>query len=300
MDTVERGTRGGVDRGGTDGPPGEHRRHLHTQSLAVTDQLHPQCLQQLPGRETAQVIQCVADNGRIHPATHGHVHGGPIRSGGSCHVIHRYLRAGARPEPFVLTLPSAAVCGLREGEGPSGPGTGGLPPLNRGAAGTHPQHMAITAVRIDKPEGMNVIIGQTHFIKTVEDLHEALAGTSPHLRFGLAFCEASGPRLIRHSGNDQDLTELAVKNAQAIGAGHAFVIFLREGYPVNVLGAIKQVPEVCTIFCATANPVELLIASTELGRGIVGVIDGGRPRGVETAKDQAERRALLRDLGYKL
>ncbi|WP_199433731.1 adenosine-specific kinase [Qaidamihabitans albus] len=159
--------------------------------------------------------------------------------------------------------------------------------------------MAITAVRIDKPEDLNVIVGQAHFIKTVEDLHEALAGTSPHLRFGLAFCEASGPRLIRHSGNDPELTELAIKNAQAIGAGHSFIVFLREGYPVNVLGAIKQVPEVCTIFCATANTVELIIASTGLGRGIVGVIDGAASQSVETTKDQAERKALLRRIGYK-
>lgn len=160
--------------------------------------------------------------------------------------------------------------------------------------------MAITTVRLDKPDDVNVIIGQTHFIKTVEDLHEALVGVSPHLRFGLAFCEASGPRLIRHSGNDRDLTELAIKNAEVIAAGHSFIVFLREGYPINVLPAIKQVPEVCGIFCATSNPVELLIARTDLGRGILGVIDGAAPKGVETSDDQAERRALLREIGYKL
>jgi adenosine/AMP kinase len=160
--------------------------------------------------------------------------------------------------------------------------------------------MAILLVRVDKPDDLNVIVGQTHFIKSVEDLHEALAGASPHLRFGLAFCEASGARLIRHSGNDRDLTALAVKNAQAIGAGHTFIVFLRDGYPVNVLNAIKQVPEVCTIFCATANPVELVVVSTRLGRGIVGVVDGAPPLGVETAEDQDERRALLREIGYKV
>ncbi|MER7449228.1 adenosine-specific kinase [Nocardia beijingensis] len=160
--------------------------------------------------------------------------------------------------------------------------------------------MELTAVRIDKPDDLNVIIGQSHFIKTVEDLHEALVGVGPHLRFGLAFCEASGPRLVRHSGNDDALTELATKNAVDIGAGHCFVVFLREGYPVNVLNAVRQVPEVCGIYCATANPVEVLIAETELGRGIVGVIDGAAPLGVEDAEDQAARRQLLRQIGYKL
>ncbi|MRH92445.1 hypothetical protein GFY24_34345 [Nocardia sp. SYP-A9097] len=160
--------------------------------------------------------------------------------------------------------------------------------------------MELTAVRIDKPDDLNVIIGQAHFIKTVEDLHEALVGVSSYLRFGLAFCEASGPCLVRHSGNDDDLIELATKNAVAVGAGHSFIVFLREGYPVNVLNAIKHVPEVCGIFCATANPVDVLIAQTELGRGIVGVVDGSAPLGVENADDQADRRQLLRQIGYKL
>ncbi|MFD0363404.1 adenosine-specific kinase [Nocardia sp. GCM10030253] len=160
--------------------------------------------------------------------------------------------------------------------------------------------MELTAVRIDKPDDLNVIIGQAHFIKTVEDLHEALVGIGPHLRFGLAFCEASGPRLVRHSGNDDDLVELATKNAVAVGAGHSFIVFLREGYPVNVLNAVKQVPEVCGIFCATANSVDVLIAVTELGRGIVGVVDGSEPLGVESADDKADRMRLLRQIGYKL
>ncbi|MEV6426679.1 adenosine-specific kinase [Nocardia sp. NPDC051463] len=160
--------------------------------------------------------------------------------------------------------------------------------------------MELTTVRIDKPDDLNVIIGQAHFIKTVEDLHEALVGNGPHLRFGLAFCEASGPRLVRHSGNDDDLVELATKNALAVGAGHSFIVFLREGYPVNVLNAVEQVPEVCGIFCATANPVEVLVAQTELGRGIVGVVDGLPPLGVENADDQTARRQLLRQIGYKM
>ncbi|MGO4618067.1 adenosine-specific kinase [Nocardia sp. 2YAB30] len=160
--------------------------------------------------------------------------------------------------------------------------------------------MELTAVQIDKPDNLNVIIGQAHFIKTVEDLHEALVGVGPHLRFGLAFCEASGPCLVRYSGNDDDLVELATKNAVAVGAGHSFIVFLREGYPVNVLNAVKHVPEVCGIFCATANPVEVLIAETEFGRGIVGVVDGTAPLGVENADDQADRRQLLRQIGYKL
>lgn len=158
----------------------------------------------------------------------------------------------------------------------------------------------LTTVRIDKPNDLNVIIGQAHFIKTVEDLHEALVGIGPHLRFGLAFCEASGPRLVRHSGNEDELVELATKNALAVGAGHSFIVFLREGYPVNVLNAVKHVPEVCGIFCATANPVEVLVAETELGRGIVGVVDGPPPLGIENADDQADRRQLLRQIGYKM
>jgi hypothetical protein len=155
-------------------------------------------------------------------------------------------------------------------------------------------------VSIDKPEDLNLILGQAHFIKAVEDMHEALVGASPHLRFGLAFCEASGPCLIRRTGNDDELIDLATRNAQAIAAGHCFVVFLREGYPVNVLNQLKQVPEVCSIFCATANPVEVVVAETELGRGILGVIDGLAPVGVETDQDIVERKQLLRTIGYKL
>jgi uncharacterized protein len=155
-------------------------------------------------------------------------------------------------------------------------------------------------VSIEKPADMNVIVGQAHFIKTVEDLHEALAGVSPQLRFGVAFCEASGARLVRRSGNDDELTRLATANAQAIGAGHAFVIMLSEGFPINVLNPVRAVPEVCAIFCATANPVDILVAVTDRGRGIVGVIDGSPPVGVETEADVADRHRLLRDIGYKL
>ncbi|MGE0140768.1 MAG: adenosine-specific kinase [Ilumatobacteraceae bacterium] len=160
--------------------------------------------------------------------------------------------------------------------------------------------MDLTVVAVDKPEDMNVIIGQAHFIKTVEDVHEALVGIGGHLRFGVAFCEASGPCLVRRSGNDERLVALAVRNALAIGAGHSFVVVLEGGYPVNVLNALKQVPEVCSILCATANPVEVLVAQTALGRGIVGVIDGSRPTGVETEADVSDRKQLLRSIGYKL
>ncbi len=160
--------------------------------------------------------------------------------------------------------------------------------------------MELSVVPLEKPDDQNVIIGQSHFIKTVEDLHEALAGISPHLRFGIAFCEASGPCLIRRSGNDDDLLHLAVINAEAIGAGHSFVIFLSGGYPVNVLNAVKQVPEVCSIYCATANPVEVVVAETDLGRAILGIVDGMPPAGGETDSDEAERKALLRRIGYKL
>lgn len=160
--------------------------------------------------------------------------------------------------------------------------------------------MDITSVPIDKPDDLNVIVGHSHFIKTVEDIHEALVGSSPHLRFGVAFCEASGPRLVRRSGNDDELVELATRNAEAIGAGHTFVVFVREGYPVNILNQLKAVPEVCRIYCATANPVEMLVAETPLGRGIVGVIDGFTPLGIETADDVDDRKRLLRAIGYKL
>ncbi len=160
--------------------------------------------------------------------------------------------------------------------------------------------MELSAYPIDKPEGMNVIVGQAHFVTTIEDLHESLAGASPQLRFGIAFCEASGPCLIRRSGNESELIDLAARNAEGIAAGHSFIIFLREGFPVNVLSAIKNVPEVCTVFCATANPVEVLVAQTDFGRGIIGVIDGLPPAGIETASDEADRKALLRKMGYKL
>lgn len=156
----------------------------------------------------------------------------------------------------------------------------------------------LSTVRIEKPAEVNVIVGQSHFIKTVPDLYGALAGSSPQLRFGVAFCESSGARLVRRAGNDPELVELAVRNALALGAGHSFLVLLRDGYPVNVLNRLKQVPEVCTIFCATANPVEVVIAETEQGRGIVGVVDGEPPVGVETEQDVAARGELLRTLGY--
>lgn len=160
--------------------------------------------------------------------------------------------------------------------------------------------MELVTVALEKPQEVNVILGQAHFIKTVEDLHEALVGVSPSLRFGLAFCEASGPRLVRRSGNDNELVDLATRNALVIAAGHCFVIFLREGFPVNVLNPVKSVPEVCMIYCATANPVDVLVAVTQRGRAIIGVVDGQPPLAVETGPEVAERRALLRAIGYKL
>jgi adenosine/AMP kinase len=160
--------------------------------------------------------------------------------------------------------------------------------------------MEFLSIEIEKPEDVNVILGQSHFIKTVEDVYEALVGTSSHLRFGVAFCEASGACLVRRAGNDEELVSLAVRNATAIGAGHSFVVFLREGFPVNVLNQLKQVPEVCRIFCATANPVEVIVVETERGRGVVGVVDGQSPLGVESNQDAAARHDLLRKIGYKL
>jgi len=161
--------------------------------------------------------------------------------------------------------------------------------------------MELSTVHIVKPDALNFILGQTHFIKSVEDLHEALVNTVPGIQFGLAFCEASGPCLVRWSGTDPALITLAQQNAQALGAGHTFIIFLGEGfYPVNVLNAVKSVPEVCRIFCATANPTEVVIAATDQGRGVLGVIDGFAPKGVEADADIAARKNFLRQIGYKL
>ncbi|HXZ83748.1 MAG TPA: adenosine-specific kinase [Acidimicrobiales bacterium] len=160
--------------------------------------------------------------------------------------------------------------------------------------------LELSTVALEIPDELNVIVGQSHFIKTVEDLHEVLVGTGPHLRFGVAFCEASGKRLVRTSGNDDELVSLAARSARVIGAGHCFVVYLRDGYPVNVLNQLKQVAEVCSIFCATANPVEVIVAETGLGRGILGVVDGATPLGVETEEDVVDRMGLLRAIGYKL
>ena len=161
--------------------------------------------------------------------------------------------------------------------------------------------MELTLVGIDKPEELNFVLGQSHFIKTVEDIHEALVTAVPGIRFGLAFCEASGARLVRLSGTDDELVALASRNAQAIGAGHSFLLFLGEGfYPINVLNTLQAVPEVCRIFCATANPSQVIVAESEQGRGILGVIDGAPPLGVEDAEGVAWRKGLLRQIGYKL
>ncbi len=157
----------------------------------------------------------------------------------------------------------------------------------------------LLSVPIQKPEEVNVILGQAHFIKTVEDLHEALVNAVPGIAFGLAFCEASGPCLVRWSGTDPELTELARTTAKAIGAGHSFLIFLRKSFPINVLPAIRQVPEVCRIFCATANPVEVILSESAQGRGILGVVDGASPKGIEQEADIQARKALLRQWGYK-
>jgi hypothetical protein len=161
--------------------------------------------------------------------------------------------------------------------------------------------MELKTVKIEKPEAINFILGQTHFIKSVEDMHEALVNTTPGIKFGLAFCEASGKCLVRWSGTDPEMIELAQKNALAISAGHSFIIFLGEGfYPINVLNAVKMVPEVCRIFCATANPTEVIVAETDQGRAILGVVDGFKPVGVEGDEDIAWRKGFLRQIGYKL
>jgi len=161
--------------------------------------------------------------------------------------------------------------------------------------------MEFKVVKLEKPDTLNLILGQSHFIKTVEDIHEALVTAVPGIEFGLAFCESSGPALVRATGTNDELIELAQQNALALSAGHCFIILLGEGfYPINVLNPIKRVPEVCRIYCATANPVEVILAETEQGRGVLGVVDGVKTKGVETEEDVKERKSLLRAIGYKL
>jgi len=155
------------------------------------------------------------------------------------------------------------------------------------------------SVRMQFPADANLILGQSHFIKTVEDLYEAVVGTVPQAKFGLAFNESSGPCLIRAEGNDDELRNAAIRNAQALGAGHVFVLILRDAYPINLLNAVQNVPEVCSIFCATANPVEIVVAKSDQGRGVMGVIDGSAPKGVETPADVTARKEFLRKIGYK-
>ena len=160
--------------------------------------------------------------------------------------------------------------------------------------------MDLKTVPVTIPDGVNIILGQTHFIKTAEDLYEILAGSSPHIKFGVAFTEASGPCLIRFEGNDAELAKMAVTIVESIGAGHVFAVVIRDAFPINVLNSIKMCPEVCNIYCATANALEVVVAETEHGRGIMGVIDGSSPKGVEQESDKATRKALLRNFGYKL
>jgi hypothetical protein len=160
--------------------------------------------------------------------------------------------------------------------------------------------MELLTIKIEKPDEVNLILGQSHFIKTVEDLHEALVTCVTGIKFGLSFCEASGPCLVRASGTDAELVDLAQRNAFNLSTGHVFLILLRNAFPINVLNAVKNVPEVCHIFCASANPVEVILAETDQGRGILGVVDGFRAKGIETEQDVEERRALLRRFGYKL
>jgi len=159
--------------------------------------------------------------------------------------------------------------------------------------------MELKLVALEIPEGGNLILGQTHFIKSVEDIYEAIVNTVPQMKFGVAFNEASGPCLTRVDGNDEELKSMAVRNATAVAAGHIFVVVMRDGYPINVLGRIKDVPEVCSILCATANPVQVVVAESDQGRGVLGVIDGVPPKGVETAEDLEKRRSFLRMIGYK-
>ncbi len=159
--------------------------------------------------------------------------------------------------------------------------------------------MELKVITVEKPADMNFILGQSHFIKTVEDLYEAVVTANAKIEFGLAFCEASGPSLVRHAGNKQSLIDLATKNAKKIGCGHSFILFMEGGFPINILNQVKNLAEVCTIYCATANPVQVIVAESDQGRGILGVIDGNPPKGVEADTDIAARKSFLRAIGYK-
>jgi adenosine/AMP kinase len=215
---------------------------------------------------------------------------------GRCHSPTQSLSARRRHRDRACPTIATVVRRTAAWKGPDGDAAGSGEERHVPA----PTSLQLHGVAIDKPDDASVIVGQSHFIKTVEDLHEALAGAAPQLRFGVAFCEASGARLVRRSGNDDALTALAARNAQAVAAGHAFIILLRDGFAINVLSHVKAVPEVCTVFCATANPVQVLVAETPAGRGVVGVIDGQPPVGVESDDDVGTRKDLLRALGYKL
>ncbi len=174
-----------------------------------------------------------------------------------------------------------------------------MPLAAGGIRGREEGTMELKTVKIERPEGSNVIIGLTHFIKTVEDLYEALAGSVPGIKFGIGFCEASGKCLVRHDGNDEELRKLAARNALSVGAGHSFIVIIKEAFPINVLRAIREVPEVCAILCATANPVEVVVAEGAQGRAIIGIIDGERPKGIEGDEDVRWRAEFLRRIGYK-
>jgi adenosine/AMP kinase len=160
--------------------------------------------------------------------------------------------------------------------------------------------MELKTIKIDKPADMNFILGQAHFIKTIEDLYEGLVSTNPSMKFGIAFCESSGPALVRFVGNEQRLIDIACKNATSLACGHCFIIFMENGFPINILNTVKQTPEVCSVYCATANPVDVIVAETEQGRGILGVVDGMKSKGIETEADIEFRKQFLRKIGYKL
>ncbi len=205
--------------------------------------------------------------------------------------------------PANFTSPKAGSSGEKEAEKSEEAGGTGEQARTAESAMTEENDggdMDIKTVKIEKPEALNLILGHSHFIKTVEDIYETMVNTVPGAKFGLAFCESSGPCLVRYSGTDDDLVELATKNAYALSAGHSFILLMKDMFPINVLNAVKNVPEVCRIFCATANPVEVLVAETEQGRGIIGVIDGFKSKGIESEADIAERKQFLRTIGYKL
>jgi adenosine/AMP kinase len=232
--------------------------------------------------DSPEILRAAVDQGRLRPPQRVRTVRGRIEGDRALVKVLRWRRNARRNFAVVSPLARGLIRALTS------------------ASNRRRLRMELKTVPIEKPADINFILGQSHFIKTIEDLHEAIVQTVPQMKFGIAFCESSGPALVRWTGNDEELLDLAKKNALALGCGHCFIIFMSSGFPINILNTIKAVPEVCAIYCATGNPVEVIVAETDSGRGILGVIDGMKSKGIETESDIAARKQMLRKFGYKL